>query len=70
MLPGSLGTTSTRSSAKRERRRSANSMQLAIGWSSRTLISPSETASDTSRCALCRETPSFVAIWSWVLPAT
>ena len=40
-----------RSSAKRERRRSASSMQLAIGWSSRTLISPSETASDTSRCA-------------------
>ena len=30
-LPGSLGTTSTRSSAKRERKRSASSMQLAIG---------------------------------------
>ena len=48
---GSLGTTSTRSSAKRDFSRAARSRQLAIGWSTRTLIRPSETASDTSRCA-------------------
>ena len=45
-------------------------MQRAIGWSSRTLISRSLIASDTSRCADWRETPSFLAISSWVLPAT
>ena len=50
--------------------RAPRSRQLAIGWSTLTLMSPSDTASDTSRCAVCRETPSLPAIWSWVLPAT
>ena len=44
-------------------------MQRPIGWSSLTLISFSLTASDTSRCAVWRDTPSLRAISSWVLPA-
>ena len=45
-------------------------MQRAIGWSSRTLISRSLIASETSRCADWREMPSLRAISSCVLPAT
>ena len=44
-------------------------MQAAIGWSRRKVISRSESASDTSRWAVGRETLSFRAISSWVLPA-
>ena len=51
--------TSLKSSAKRDFSAAASSRHLAIGWSSRTLISPSLTDSDTRRCAVCRETYLF-----------
>ena len=68
--PGSLGTTSTRLSRQRASIAAASSKQRAIGCSSQTRISFSETASDTSRCAACREIPIAAAISSWVRPAT
>ena len=66
---GSAGTTSHNASPYLSLSRCERSRQCPIGWSSRTLISFSLIASDTSRWAVWRDTPSLLAISSWVLPA-
>ena len=65
---GSVGTTSHSVSLNRSVSSFANCMHAAIGCSSRNVISRSESASETSRWAVGRDTLSLRAISSWVLP--
>ncbi len=68
--PGSLGTSSTRYSLKRELSFGRKLEAVGDRVVDPDRFRPSDMASDTSRCAVCREIPSFAAIWSCVFPAT